>query len=124
VRYGIIAMASNMLLNIVFAIPFGYVGLAIATSLSALLNAGLLGYNLWKDGVLKRYPGTLTYISKVTVATAAMAAAVLYLTPERAWWLSATSFDRAAQLAILIVIGAVVYAVGLLLLRVQWRSKH
>jgi putative peptidoglycan lipid II flippase len=98
--------------------------LAIATSLSALLNAGLLGYNLWKDGVLKRYPGTLTYISKVTVATAAMAAAVLYLTPERAWWLSATSFDRAAQLAILIVIGAVVYAVGLLLLRVQWRSKH
>jgi putative peptidoglycan lipid II flippase len=113
-----------MLLNIVFAIPFGYVGLAIATSLSALLNAGLLGYNLWKDGVLKRYPGTLTYLSKVAIAALALAAVVLYLLPDRAWWLSATSFDRAAQLALLIAVGAAVYVVGLLLLRVQWRSKH
>ena len=113
-----------MLLNIVFAIPFGYVGLAIATSLSALLNAGLLGYNLWQDGVLKRYPGTLTYLSKVAIAALALAAVVLYLLPDRAWWLSATSFDRAAQLALLIAVGAAVYVVGLLLLRVQWRSKH
>ncbi|PTB84455.1 multidrug transporter MurJ, partial [Pseudidiomarina aestuarii] len=81
VRYGIIAMVSNMVFNIIFAIPYGYVGLAIATSMSAALNAGLLGYNLWRDGVLKRYPGTLTYIGKVTFAVGVMIAAVLYLNP-------------------------------------------
>ena len=32
-RFGIIAMLSNMVFNLLFAIPFGYVGLAIATSL-------------------------------------------------------------------------------------------
>jgi putative peptidoglycan lipid II flippase len=124
VRYGIIAMASNMALNIILAIPFGYVGLAIATSLSALLNASLLGYNLWKDGVLKRYPGTLTYLSKVTVAAAAMAVTVLYLTPVYNWWLIAPSFERMLKLAWLIGVGAVVYLVALLILRVKWRTAN
>ena len=124
VRYGIIAMASNMALNIILAIPLGYVGLAIATSLSALLNASLLGYNLWKDGVLKRYPGTLTYLSKVTVAAAAMAVTVLYLTPVYTWWLIAPSFERMLKLAWLIGVGAVVYLVALLILRVKWRTAN
>lgn len=48
VRIGIIAMASNMVLNIAFVLPLhyyfslGHSGLALATSVAALLNAGLL----------------------------------------------------------------------------------
>jgi putative peptidoglycan lipid II flippase len=48
VRIGIIAMASNMVLNVVFVLPLhhyftlGHSGLALATSVAALLNAGLL----------------------------------------------------------------------------------
>ncbi|MGL5654899.1 MAG: murein biosynthesis integral membrane protein MurJ, partial [Vibrio sp.] len=42
VRYGIIAMLSNIVLNAIFAWFYGYVGLAIATSMSALLNMTLL----------------------------------------------------------------------------------
>ena len=41
VKYGVIAMSTNMIFNIVLAIPFGYVGLALATSLSAVVNVGL-----------------------------------------------------------------------------------
>ncbi|CUA83833.1 murein biosynthesis integral membrane protein MurJ [Pseudidiomarina woesei] len=118
VKYGIIAMVSNMVFNIIFAIPFGYVGLSIATSLSAALNAGLLGYNLWRDGVLKRYPGTLTYLTKVTGAVVAMIAVVLYLAPSRQWWLAADFVDRVWQLALLIGAGAGTYLVALVLLRV------
>src|SRR5690625_4592025 len=88
VRYGIIAMVTNMVFNLILAIPFGYVGLAIATSLSAAINAGLLGYHLWRDGVLKRYPGTVTYLVKVTVAVIAMVTVVLVLLPTREWWLT------------------------------------
>ena len=36
VKYGIIAMVSNMVFNVIFAIPFGYVGLAIATALVSI----------------------------------------------------------------------------------------
>ncbi len=119
VKYGIIAMVSNMVFNIIFAIPFGYVGLAIATALSAALNAFLLGFNLWRDGVLKRYKGTITYMVKVTLSALAMAAAVLYLLPERNWWLAAEFIDRVWQLAALIGIGAVTYGAALLMLRVK-----
>ncbi|WP_417688047.1 murein biosynthesis integral membrane protein MurJ [Pseudidiomarina sp.] len=121
VKYGIIAMVSNMVFNVIFAIPFGYVGLAIATSMSAAVNAGLLGYNLWRDGVLKRYPGTLTYLTKVTVAVVAMIALLLYLGPNREWWLAAALMERVWQLALLVGAGAGVFLVTLLLLRVKIR---
>ncbi|WP_417659705.1 murein biosynthesis integral membrane protein MurJ [Pseudidiomarina sp.] len=121
VKYGIIAMVTNMVFNVIFAIPYGYVGLAIATSLSAAVNAGLLGYNLWRDGVLKRYPGTLTYLTKVALAVAAMVAAVLYLVPARPWWLAAEFIDRVWQLTLLIGAGAGTYLLSLLLLRVKIR---
>ena len=48
VRIGVIAMVSNMVLNLLFVVPLhhywqiGHVGLAAATSVSAFLNAGLL----------------------------------------------------------------------------------
>ena len=51
---GIIAMTSNMFLNLILVFPLfymfgmGHVGLALATSLSAFLNAGLLFYFLIK----------------------------------------------------------------------------
>ncbi|MGQ4276408.1 murein biosynthesis integral membrane protein MurJ [Pseudidiomarina sp. E22-M8] len=121
VKYGIIAMATNMVFNVIFAIPYGYVGLAIATSLSALVNAGLLGYNLWRDGVLKRYPGTLTYFAKVTLAVVAMIAALLYFTPGRDWWLGAELTARIWKLTQLIGAAGVLYLVSLLVLRVKLR---
>ncbi|WP_411360612.1 murein biosynthesis integral membrane protein MurJ [Pseudidiomarina sp. YC-516-91] len=121
VKYGIIAMVSNMVFNVIFAIPFGYVGLAIATSMSAALNAGLLGYNLWRDGVLKRYPGTLTYLSKVTAAVLAMIALLVYFAPTRDWWLAAEFMARVWRLSLLIGAGALSYLAVLLLLRVKLR---
>ncbi|AVV83395.1 multidrug transporter MurJ [Shewanella putrefaciens] len=53
VRYGIIAMITNMGFNLLFAVPFGYVGLAIATSMSALLNATLLYRGLHLAGYIE-----------------------------------------------------------------------
>ncbi|WP_417685303.1 murein biosynthesis integral membrane protein MurJ [Pseudidiomarina gelatinasegens] len=124
VKYGIIAMVTNMVFNVIFAIPYGYVGLAIATSLSAAVNAGLLGYNLWRDGVLKRYPGTLTYLTKVALAVAAMVAVVLYLVPARPWWLASEFIDRVWQLALLIGAGAGTYLLSLFLLRVLKKKRY
>lgn len=121
VKYGIIAMVSNMVFNVIFAIPFGYVGLAIATSMSAALNAGLLGYNLWRDGVLQRYPGTITYLVKVMLAVVAMIALLLYIGPNREWWLAAEFMERVWQLALLVGAGAGTFLAALLLLRVKIR---
>lgn len=59
VKIGIIAMASNMVLNLLFVLPLyfiwniGHVGLALATSASAFLNMGLLWHGLVKKGVYR-----------------------------------------------------------------------
>ena len=53
VRYGIIAMVTNMFFNAIFAYFYGYVGLAMATALSALVNMTLLYRGLHLANVYK-----------------------------------------------------------------------
>ncbi len=52
VKIGIIAMIANMGLNLIFIVPLAHAGLALATALSAFLNAGLLARGLRRQGVL------------------------------------------------------------------------
>lgn len=127
VKFGIIAMVSNMVFNLLLAIPFGHVGLAAATSLSALLNAGLLGYALYQDGVLQRQPGTIRFLVRTAVATAVMVALLLWLLPGREVWLSATALERAWYLAQYVGAAALTYLVvqvGLGLRLSQLRAPH
>ncbi|MFY9270495.1 MAG: murein biosynthesis integral membrane protein MurJ [Candidatus Manganitrophaceae bacterium] len=42
VKVGVVAVIGNILLNLVFMVPMGHAGLALATSLSAILNFSLL----------------------------------------------------------------------------------
>ena len=59
VKIGIIAMAANMVLNLLFVLPLmyfwniGHLGLALATSVAAYLNAGLLLRGLARAGVYR-----------------------------------------------------------------------
>ena len=48
VRIGVIAMVANMIFNCILIWPLKHAGIALATSLSALLNMGLLYYYLRK----------------------------------------------------------------------------
>jgi putative peptidoglycan lipid II flippase len=124
VRYGIIAMVSNMVLNLIFAIPFGYVGLAIATSLSALLNAGLLYRGLHLQNIYRVSPETLTFIGKITAATAVMALSIYCFGPVEQQWLDWHTGERLVALSALITAGALSYFVVLLLLGVKpWKLK-
>ncbi|MBV7314188.1 murein biosynthesis integral membrane protein MurJ [Shewanella sp. NIFS-20-20] len=109
VRYGIIAMVSNMAFNLVLAVPFGYVGLAIATSMSALLNAGMLYWGLHRQGVYQVSRKTVVFFAKTLLATVAMVACLLYMMPEQQAWLDWHIAERTAILLKLIGVGAGVY---------------
>jgi putative peptidoglycan lipid II flippase len=50
VKFAMIALGVNVVLNIALMIPFEHMGLALATALSAWLNAALLGTTLRKRG--------------------------------------------------------------------------
>lgn len=121
VKFGIIAMVSNMVLNIIFAIPFGYVGLAIATSLSATLNASLLWFGLYKGGVYKKQEETISVLIRIIVSGIVMAATMLYLNPTLQQWTEFGLFESAYKLFALIGLGIVTYFVcaGVIGLRIR-----
>ncbi|MGB5446229.1 MAG: murein biosynthesis integral membrane protein MurJ [Psychromonas sp.] len=122
VKYGIIAMVSNMLLNIVFAIPYGYVGLAFATSLSATLNASLLWYGLYKTGVYQKQKDSVSVFIRIIIAGLLMTACLVMLTPSLPAWSQLSLLSSALKLSSLIVAGVVVYLLALALTGL--RFKH
>ncbi len=118
VRIGIIAMVCNMLMNIALVVPlvmFDYeaphIGLALATSFSAYINAMLLYSGLRNIGVFQPQPGWPAWIFRIVIASTAMAAAITWLTPGAAQWSQWLLFERLTNLGLIIASGAFVYFV-------------
>lgn len=122
VKFGIWCMAANMVFNLVLAIPFGYVGLATATAMSSSLNALLLYITLHRQGVYRVSNHTLSLVLRIVLASVAMAATLLYLTPPIADWLSRSLADKALLLGGLIGVGGLTFFVVLLILGVRPRD--
>lgn len=120
VKIGIIAMVSNMVFNAMFAPFFGYVGLAIATALSALVNASLLYRGLHKGNVYRVSRKTLWLVARLVVAGGIMVGTLLYIMPPMAQWVDWSTAHRALWLASLIGLGGVVYVLIALILGVRF----
>ncbi|WP_276204896.1 MULTISPECIES: murein biosynthesis integral membrane protein MurJ [Pseudoalteromonas] len=114
VRIGIVTLVLNMVFNIILAPFIGYLGLALATSLSATCNALLLYRQLNRDGVYRVSGFTWGFAIKCVVAAVVMAVSVGYVTSLYSWqsWLL---LEQIALLALLLLMAMVVYF-GLLLL--------
>ncbi|CAM3012250.1 murein biosynthesis integral membrane protein MurJ [Vibrio rarus] len=122
VRYGIIAMTSNMLFNIIFAWHYGYVGLAMATALSAFFNMALLYRGLHKAQVYRLTGQTVSYIVRVALSGGAMVLAISYVLKPLDAWLAMSLHQRIFELITMIGVGALAYLVVALLLGI--RLKH
>ena len=119
VKFGIYCMVANMVFNLIFAIPFGYVGLAIATAMSATMNASLLYIKLHQLNVYRISLNTLLFLVKITIASIAMVMLLVYLTPPTAIWLGLSTVQKALQLGELIGLGFAIFACALLILGVR-----
>lgn len=115
VKYGIIAMVTNMVFNAIFAYFYGYVGLAIATALSAFVNMALLYRGLHIAEVYQITKRTVFFIIRLVIAGAAMVAAILWQLEDMSVWLDWSFAHRSGVLGMLIGLGAVVYLVVLFL---------
>ncbi len=121
VKIGIIAMVSNMAFNLL-AIPFSYVGLAIASAMSATLNAYLLYRGLAKADVYHFSRQSAVFFLKVFCAAAMMGLLVWYNSPSLIEWNAMSFLTRVHWLAWLIVLAAIVY--GGMLLVLGLRKQH
>ena len=120
VRIAVIALAVNLALSIASAwylTRIGYtgthVGLALATSVAALLNAGLLYRGLRRDGILVHSGGWLALMIQVGLANAAMWVILYWLHRPLAWWLAVDLATRATWLGLSVFAGGVGYVIVL-----------
>jgi putative peptidoglycan lipid II flippase len=130
VRIGIMAMAANMIMNLAFVVPLylywniGHVGLALATSLAAYLNAGLLLQGLRRKGLLELQPGWKQFLLRLLIASAAMGSVILLLAPESALWLEWDWWQRSLQLGLLVLAGLFTYLLSQLMMGTRIRDFY
>jgi putative peptidoglycan lipid II flippase len=127
VRVGLMAVAANAILNVIFIGLFKWMGwqeehmaLALASSGSALVNAGMLYFYLHKRDIFRFGSHWKKLIVQFAVANTLMIA-VLYYTLN---WFNgdANELLRVGQLLVLCVAGAAAYLMGLLLM--GFRPRH
>jgi putative peptidoglycan lipid II flippase len=109
VRAGVIAMLSNIVLNLALVGPLAHAGLALATALSAYINAWLLYRTLRKREWFVPEPGWPAYTAKLGAALLAMCALLYLFVPEIGHWFAWRAVERAAQLVLWICAGAAGY---------------
>lgn len=114
VKIGVVTLVVNMVLMLAFIYPLKHAGLALATSLAAWVNAGLLYIYLRRDGAYQPRPGWWLYLVRLLLAGLAMVAVLWYLAGPVALWLQWGALERASHLALLIVAGFGTY-LGVLL---------
>jgi len=114
VRIGVIAMAVNMLLNLLLIFPLQHAGLALATSLSAYLNAFLLFRGLRKGRVYQAEAGWVGLIVRVGLAALVMVVLLIWLTPGLDYWVESDRVERIVRLALLIGAGGAGYLLMLM----------
>lgn len=129
VRCAVVSMAATMMMNVSFvgilvwlAFPAPHTGLALATSLGAFINAGMLFWYLHRDRVYRPLRGWLKLSIRVALASGLMAAVLVVGKGDLAAWFAADVFVRAAWLAALITGGVVVYFA--VLFSAGFRPRH
>ena len=122
VKIGIIAMVSNMVLNVLFVFPLmwyfemGHVGLALATSVSAWINAGLLYLGLQRGGISLTGVFEAKFVARLVVAVSLMGIAVSMMSPAVSLWLTADLSWRVGQMTLLVFAGMASFAMVLAVL--------
>ena len=119
VKIGIIALVANMVFNLCLVFPFGYVGLALATSLSAFLNFFLLCIGLIKRKLLVFNTDFYIFFAKIVFAALLMSFVVFYNIEDIRLWAEKTSFTNIFTLVKLIFLGLFSYVFTLFILRVK-----
>ncbi|MBI3546346.1 MAG: murein biosynthesis integral membrane protein MurJ [Gammaproteobacteria bacterium] len=108
-RIGVVSLVVNIVLSLLLVIPLKHVGLALAISISAFVNAGLLFLTLRRHKVYRPLPGWGFFLARIFIASAVMGAILFWGVGDFDSWLHASAMHRAYRLSIWVVVGVLVY---------------
>ena len=130
VRIGVIAMVSNMILNLLFVVPLhfywqvGHAGLALATSVSAFINASMLFFALRAKGIYAPSRSWVRFFINLGLAVTLMCTVLFFFSRylgalDSELWQQFSWWQRSGGMAAVCTAGLVVYAATLWLCGVR-----
>jgi len=122
VKAGVVAMLSNIILNLILVQFFGHIGLAVATSLSALLNASILYFYLTNQSIFKFDAALYKMLIKVIFAVIIMSIYILLYDSNIEAYFDSTIFERCGFLIKSIVISASIYFLSLYIFGLRFKD--
>ena len=122
VKYGLIAMGANTALVLVLIWPLAHAGLALATSLAAYLNAGLLFFNLRRRAIYRPRAGWPMFLAQLIIANLVMGSVLWFGVGDLESWIGASARERLWHLAWLIAAGGGSYLLAVLAVGI--RPRH
>jgi len=107
--YAAVGVVANIVLSLVLILPLSYVGIALATSISAWINVGLLTWTLRRRGHLKLDAGIKRRLPRSLLASLLMGAALFGIVLLIAPFFQERLPLKITGLAVLVLGGMVVY---------------
>ena len=109
VKIAVFTLVCTQLFNLALVGPLAHAGLALAISLGACLNAGLLFWKLRSQRLFEPQPGWAMFLAKLVLAVALMSAVLLVGMHYMPAWEQGIMLQRFMRLGVLIVAGVVTY---------------
>lgn len=109
VRIGVIAMVSNILFNLALISSFKHAGIALATSLAAMINAGVLFYFLTKRTYYAPRAGWKAFIFRISITNFVLATWLIFSAGELQEWVKQSTLWRVEHLAFILMASIAIY---------------
>ena len=118
VKYAVVCVATNILLNIIWVRYFAHVGIALASSVAALLNVLLLWRGLVKTNLIQNYFSLkwFYFTARVFISSVIMGGVIYLCDPSFDQWLKMHLSTQVLYLSGIIGASALVYFVSLKIL--------
>lgn len=122
VKIAITSVIANIILAIILIFPLKHAGLALATSLTSSLNAGLLFWAIRRNKHYKPHKNWKVFWLQLLFANTVLAAFLWISSVDLAIWFAWSLFDRGWHLAILCIGAIMIYFICLWISGMKWRS--
>ncbi len=109
VKIAALAMLTNMVLNAILIFPLAHAGLALATSIAAMLNAGLLFIGIRRRGIYQAAPGWGKFALQMLLANGVMALWLWWGSDSLNQWFAWHWWIKAGHLFYLIAVAMILY---------------
>ena len=118
-------MTVNMIFNLILFYPLAHVGLALATSISAIVNASLLFWALRKAGAFSLDSSWLPWLSKLAGGNIVLVAFIVTQMADISQWQNWQTSERVEHMVVLVVLSVLIYALSMVFFGVRGRHlKH